>query len=81
VGCREVLPKRGLIRVVRTAEGVRIDPTAKLAGRGAYVHEQRSCWEKALRGSLARALRTELAAEDKQELVAYMHQLTERQDG
>lgn len=81
VGCREVLPKRGLIRVVRTAEGVKIDPTSKLAGRGAYVHEQRSCWETALRGSLARALRTELAAEDKQELVAYMHQLTERQDG
>jgi predicted RNA-binding protein YlxR (DUF448 family) len=76
-----VLPKRGLIRVVRTAEGVRIDPTSRSAGRGAYVHEQRSCWEKALRGSLARALRTELAAEDKQVLVAYMHQLTERQDG
>jgi hypothetical protein len=81
VGCREVLPKRGLIRVVRTAAGVRIDPTSKMAGRGAYVHEQRSCWEQALRGSLARALRTELAAEDKQELVAYMHQLTERHDG
>jgi hypothetical protein len=34
VGCREVLPKRALIRVVRTAEGVRIDATSKLAGRG-----------------------------------------------
>ena len=81
VGCREVLPKRALIRVVRTAEGVRIDPTSKLAGRGAYVHEQRSCWERALQGSLARALRNELAPQDRQELVAFMHQLTERQDG
>ena len=81
VGCREVLPKRALIRVVRTAEGVRIDPTSKLAGRGAYIHEQPSCWERALHGSLARALRTELAPQDRQELVAFMHQLTERQDG
>ncbi len=81
VGCREVLPKRALIRVVRTAEGVKIDPTSKMAGRGAYVHEQRSCWERALRGSLSRALRTELTPEDRQDLVAFMDQLTERQDG
>jgi hypothetical protein len=81
VGCREVLPKRALIRVVRTPQGVQIDPTSKLAGRGAYVHQQRSCWERALRGPLAKALRTELAPGDRQELVAFMHQLTEGRDG
>ena len=43
VGCREVLSKRQLLRIVRTAEGVRVDPTGKLAGRGAYLHDKRSC--------------------------------------
>jgi hypothetical protein len=81
VGCRQVLPKRALIRVVRTPQGVKIDPTSRQSGRGAYLHEQRSCWEQALRGPLARALRTDLSNEDRQELVAYMHQLTERRDG
>ena len=56
VGCRQVLAKRTLIRVVRTAEGVRVDPTGKAAGRGAYLHNLRSCWERGLKGALAHAL-------------------------
>ena len=58
VGCRQVLPKRQLTRVVRTPEGVVIDPNGKLPGRGAYVHDQKSGWVKALKGSQANALRT-----------------------
>lgn len=81
VGCREVLPKRALVRVVRTGKEVRIDATSKLAGRGAYIHAQRVCWERALHGPLARALRIELSPEDRQDLVTFMDQLTERQDG
>ena len=41
VGCREVLPKRKMVRLVRTSDGVQIDPTGKLAGRGAYLHDRR----------------------------------------
>jgi len=70
VGCRQVLPKRALIRVVRTPEGVKVDPTGKAAGRGAYLHDRRSCWEAGLRGALARALRTELSDADRQVLMA-----------
>lgn len=77
VGCREVLPKRTLIRIVRTAEAVKIDPTGKLAGRGAYLHNQRSCWERGLKGVLAQALKVELSEEDKQNLSAYMASLPE----
>lgn len=65
VGCRMVLPKRSLIRIVRTPEGVRLDPTGKLAGRGAYLHDQRSCWAIGLKGSLAHALKTELSDNDR----------------
>ncbi len=68
VGCREVLPKRALIRIVRSPQGVRIDPTGKAAGRGAYLHDQRICWEKGLRGPLAHALRVELTQAEQEEL-------------
>ena len=62
VGCRTVQPKRSLIRLVRTADGIQIDPSGKLPGRGAYLHELRSCWEKGLKGSLGQALKTEINA-------------------
>lgn len=75
VGCRQVLPKRTLIRIVRTAEGVQIDPTGKMAGRGAYLHNRRTCWEQGLKGSLAQALKTTLTIEDKERLSEFMNQL------
>lgn len=65
VGCREVLPKRTMIRIVRTAEGAQIDPTGKLAGRGAYLHDRRECWERGLKGALAHALKTALSDEER----------------
>jgi uncharacterized protein len=77
VGCREVLPKRTLIRIVRTAEAVQIDPTGKLAGRGAYLHNQRSCWERGMKGVLAHALKIELSEDDRRSLLAYMESLPE----
>ena len=64
VGCREILPKRTLIRIVRMATGVKIDPTGKLAGRGAYLHNKRSCWDRGLKGALGHALKTALTSEE-----------------
>jgi uncharacterized protein len=77
VGCRTVLSKRALVRVVRTADGVLVDPTGKLAGRGAYLHNQRSCWERGLKGALANALKTSLSAEDRQRLEEFISTLPE----
>jgi hypothetical protein len=71
------LPKRSLIRIVRGANGVQIDVTGKLAGRGAYLHNQRSCWEKGLKGMLAHALRTELTPEERNRLLDYADSLAE----
>jgi predicted RNA-binding protein YlxR (DUF448 family) len=76
VGCREVLGKRSLIRIVRTPQGVQVDPTGKLAGRGAYLHDQQSCWEIGLKGTLANALKTELTAEDRERLLAFAGQFS-----
>jgi len=75
VGCREILPKRQMLRVVRTAEGVRVDRTSKLAGRGAYLHDRRTCWESGLRGGLAHALKTELTTADHAALEDFMNSL------
>jgi len=72
VGCREVLPKRTMIRIVRTAEGVQIDPTGKLAGRGAYLHDRRECWERGLKGALAHALKATISMEERAKLDEFM---------
>jgi len=71
VGCREVLPKRTLIRIVRSPQGVQIDRTGKLAGRGAYLHERKSCWDKGLKGPLSHALKTTLTEEERDMLSAF----------
>ncbi len=75
MGCRSVLPKRSLIRLVRRPEGVQIDPTGKLAGRGAYLHDRRACWERGLRGSLAHALKIDLTPADLERLRQFMASL------
>lgn len=59
-------------------QGVQIDPTGKLAGRGAYLCRTRSCWQKALHGTaLQRALKTTLTADDLAGLRAYADGLPE----
>lgn len=68
VGCHTVLPKRSLTRLVRRPEGVQIDPTGKLTGRGAYLHNRRSCWARGLKGPLAHALKMNLTSAEIEHL-------------
>ncbi|HUU55483.1 MAG TPA: YlxR family protein [Armatimonadota bacterium] len=58
VACRQVRPKRELLRVVRTPEGeVRVDAAGKASGRGAYVCRDERCAQQAVKQKkLARAL-------------------------
>ena len=78
VACRRTAGKRELIRLVRTPEGVKVDPTGKAPGRGAYLHPDRRCWAQALeRNMLARALRTQIGPENLAELQAYAASLPE----
>ena len=59
VGCREMKPKRELIRVIRTSEDeILIDATGKKNGRGAYICPNRECLEKAVKSKgLERSLK------------------------
>lgn len=75
VGCRQVLAKRELIRIVRTPEGIRIDATGKLNGRGAYLHEQKSCWDAGLKGALAHALKVTFTEDDRRILQEHANHL------
>ena len=70
VGCREVEAKGELVRLVLTNEGVLVDESGKLPGRGAYVHGDPACMQTALKGSLENALRTELDEEERTGLLA-----------
>ena len=48
LGCREMKPKKELIRVVRSPQGeVSLDFRGKLPGRGAYVCPNPACLSKA----------------------------------
>lgn len=62
---------------MRLPEGVQIDPTGKMAGRGAYLHNLRSCWEKGLKGPLANALKVTLSTEELDHLSQFMQSLPE----
>jgi len=67
-----------MTRLVRTPDGIQIDHTGKIAGRGAYLHNLKSCWEAGLKGSITRALKTEFSADDRDCLLAYMESLPEK---
>ena len=61
LGCREMKPKRELIRVVRSPEGeISLDFKGKASGRGAYVRPNPACLKKAVK---ARALERAFSAQ------------------
>ena len=80
LGCREMKPKRELLRVVRSPEGeVSLDTRGKKPGRGAYVCPNADCLKKAIKTrALSRALETEIPEEVMHRLAA---ELEEGKDG
>ena len=63
--CREMKPKRELIRVVKTPESeIKLDLTGKLNGRGEYICKSAECLQKAQKsGALQRAFSCEVSKE------------------
>jgi uncharacterized protein len=82
IACRQSLPKRGLVRVVRLSDGrVTLDPTGKQPGRGAYVCRRKACWHAALtKRSVEHALKTTLSDDEWAELVAFAGSIEESQE-
>ncbi len=69
--CRQKGGKRQFMRIVRAENGVMIDPTGKMNGRGAYVCDQATCWERAVTTDIVgKALKTQLTDDDRTRLRA-----------
>jgi len=76
IACRTTGSKRELVRIVRTKEGVVIDPTSKKSGRGAYLCPLYECWELGLKGNkLEHSLHTKLETAERKTLVEYANSL------
>lgn len=73
-GCREMKPKRELIRVVKSPEGkISLDFKGKMPGRGAYVCTDCACLKKARKSkALERAFSAQIPDEIYEELERQM---------
>lgn len=79
-GCREMRPKRELIRVVKSPEGdIALDFKGKMPGRGAYVCPEAACLAKAKK---SRALERAFSAQIPDEVYELLEkQMEEAGDG
>ena len=79
LGCREMKPKRELIRVVKSPEGeVSLDFTGKKPGRGAYVCHSSDCLKRAIK---SKALSRAFSVEIPQSILEELHEQMEGSDG
>lgn len=70
VGCREMTPKKELLRVVKSPEGViSFDRIGKAPGRGAYICKKVECLNKAMK---IRALEKQLECSISDEVYAQL---------
>ena len=74
LGCRDMKPKRDLIRVVRAPDGtITLDFHGKKPGRGAYLCPQPECLKRARKAkALERAFECAVPAEVYEALEAQM---------
>lgn len=79
VGCREMKPKKELIRVVRSPEGgISLDFRGKAPGRGAYLCHDSACLKRAIRSkALERGFETAIPQEVYDSLVSAMEEETD----
>lgn len=77
LGCREMKPKRELLRVVRSPEGdVSLDATGRKPGRGAYVCKSTDCLQRAIKQrQIERAFACTLSDETKEALRAALESM------
>ena len=79
LGCREMKPKRELMRVVRSPEGeISLDFRGKAPGRGAYVCRDAQCLKKAIK---ARAIERALSVQIPPEIYERLEKEMEAGDG
>ena len=65
--CRQKFDKRDVVRFVYTTDGLQMDPSGKINGRGAYICKSTPCRERLSKTDvLAKALRHPLNDTDRE---------------
>lgn len=50
IGCGEMIAKKDMLRIIKTKDNeIKLDPTGKENGRGAYLHFNRDCFDQAVK--------------------------------
>jgi predicted RNA-binding protein YlxR (DUF448 family) len=76
VGCRRTDRREALVRVARAAAGITVDVRGRVPGRGAWLHQDPTCWSGA-RGGLARTLRASVTERDLARVIATLETLSD----
>lgn len=76
IGCREMKPKKELVRVVKSPEGeIDIDEKGKAPGRGAYLCDDSTCMDKATNNRLLeKAFSQKIGQEVYEKLKAHLNE-------
>lgn len=80
LGCREMIPKSELIRIVRSSDGnFTVDATGKQSGRGAYICRKSECLKKAVSSkALERSFKVSIPAEVYEQLDKELRDIEEQ---
>ena len=75
IGCMKSRPKQELLRIVADGNGLHIDPSGKMPGRGAYLCRNEECAKMALKkNAFGRNLKTEVSRQQAESIVEQIAQ-------
>lgn len=65
IGCGEMIAKKDMLRIIKTKDNeIKLDPTGKENGRGAYLHFNRDCFNQAVKSKgLERSFKMSIQAD------------------
>lgn len=76
IACRRIASKQELVRIVASPDGVMVDESGKMKGRGSYICPVPECWDTALtKGKLSHALHRSITDEEKAGIREYLEKL------
>ena len=77
IGCMASKPKQELVRIVADENGLHIDPSGKMPGRGAYLCRSEACARLAVKkNAFGRNLKTEVTKQQGEQIAEQIAQLS-----
>ena len=76
IGCMQSKPKKELLRIVADEDGLHIDTSGKMPGRGAYLCRNGECAKLAVKkNAFGRNLKTDISRQQAESLAEQIAQL------